>query len=202
MTYRDDLTALSARHDALSTEVAHKTRELEHAAQLLDDAKARARLPILENIRIASPCTADWSRMSGDERVRHCGDCKKNVYNLSDMTREEAEAVIIAKEGRLCVRYYQRKDGTILLKDCTIGVSRKRRRRLVAVGAIAMLAGGGVQVWRSLRPSEAPMGEIEATSHDVIMGDMEESPVQPHDVMQGAPPISHELKMGRMMKAK
>src|SRR5438128_589318 len=114
MTYRDDLAALSARHDALSTEVAHKTKELAQASQLLDDARAKARLPILDNIRVATPCTAEWAKMSGDERVRHCADCKKNVYNLSDMTRDEAEQLIIEKEGKLCVRYFQRKDGTIL----------------------------------------------------------------------------------------
>ena len=57
------------------------------------------------------------------------------------MTRDEAERLIVAKEGRLCVRYFQRTDGTILLKDCTVGVSKKRRRRLVAAGAAALLAG-------------------------------------------------------------
>jgi hypothetical protein len=142
MTYRDDLTALSARHDALSSEVAQKTRELETASRMLDEAKARARLPILDNIRVASPCSADWSKMTGDERVRHCGDCKKNVYNLSEMSREEAETLIIAKEGKLCVRYFQRLDGTILLKDCTVGVSKRRKRKLIAAGAVALLAGG------------------------------------------------------------
>ena len=211
MSYRDDLAALSARHDALATEVAHKTRELENASQLLDDAKARAKLPILENIRVASPCTADWSKMTGDERVRHCGDCKKNVYNLSDMTRDEAEAVIIEKEGRLCVRYYQRTDGTILLKDCTVGVSRRRRRRLVAAGAIAMLAGGGVLVWRSMRESEPKCsGEHEVMmgqaarlpEHHEMKGEMSK-PEPPPTVHQGLPmpPPEHlEVKMGKMSK--
>ncbi len=50
MTYRDDL---AARHDALATEVAHKTRELAAATRMLDEAKARMRLPILDNIRVA-----------------------------------------------------------------------------------------------------------------------------------------------------
>lgn len=38
----------------------------------------------LDNIHIASPCSADWSEMYGDNRKRFCGDCKLNVYNLSD----------------------------------------------------------------------------------------------------------------------
>jgi hypothetical protein len=209
MSYRDDLAALSARHDALATEVAHKTRELENASQLLDDAKARSRLPILDNIRIASPCTADWSKMTGDERVRHCGDCKKNVYNLSDMTRDEAEAVIIEKEGRLCIRYYQRTDGTILLKDCTVGVSRRRRRRLVAAGAIAMLAGGGALVWRSMRESEPKcsgerevmMGQMVVPQHHEMKGEMIKEPEPTlHQGLPMPPPEHLEVKMGKMSK--
>jgi hypothetical protein len=142
MPYRDDLTALSARHDALADEVLQKTRELDASRRLLEQAQARAKLPVLDNLRVAAPCTADWNQMTGDDRARHCGDCQKNVYNLSGMTREEAEALVIEKNGDLCVRYYQRHDGTILLADCTIGVRRRRRRRWVAAGAATLLAGG------------------------------------------------------------
>src|ERR1041384_1061428 len=141
-TYRDDLVALAARHDALTGEVAEKTRELDASRRLLEQARARARLPVLDNIRVASPCTADWNQMTGDDRTRHCGQCRKNVYNLSGMTRDEAEALLIERNGDLCVRYYQRHDGTILLADCTIGAKRTRRRRWIAAGAAAMLAGG------------------------------------------------------------
>lgn len=159
--YRDDVEALSARHAALSTEVAAKSRELADASRLLDDARARARLPVLDNIRVASPCSADWAKMTGDERVRACGDCNKDVYNLSGMTRDEAQALIVAKQGRLCVRYFQRSDGTILLADCTVGVARKRRRRLVAAGAVALLAGGGAIAHRALS-KDAPQATLGA----------------------------------------
>jgi hypothetical protein len=87
-------------------------------AGMLADAKERARLPILANVRVATPCRAEWNEMAGDERMRHCASCDKDVFNLSSMTRDEAEALIVAKAGELCVRYYQRKDGTILLADC------------------------------------------------------------------------------------
>jgi hypothetical protein len=143
MSYRDDVEALTARHAALSAEVQQKTRELDSASRLLDEAKAKAKLPVLPNIRVAAPCTADWNAMTGDERQRACGQCNKNVYNLSNMTRDEAEALIIAKEGKLCVRYYQRTDGTIILKDCEVAISNRRKRRLIAAGAAALLAGGG-----------------------------------------------------------
>ena len=162
MVYRDDLAALTAHHDALANEVAAKTRELEATRQLLDEVHARARLPVLDNIQVAAPCTADWSQMSGDDRVRHCGACKKNVYNLSGMTRDEAEALLVERNGDLCVRYFQRHDGTILLADCTIGIARRRRRRWIAVAGATLLA-GGVGAAAVLR-ANAVMGGIRAPS--------------------------------------
>ncbi len=91
----------------------------------------------LENIRIASPCRADWNEMTGDDRVRTCAACAKQVFNLSEMTRAEAEAVLAEKHGNLCARYYQRQDGTIMLADCTIGGSGARARSFVLVTALA-----------------------------------------------------------------
>src|SRR4051812_42669277 len=86
-------------------------------------------LPILlENVRIASPCVADWDDMRGDERVRFCGRCDKNVYNLSALSRADAEALVNEKEGRMCVRFFQRADGTMLTADCPVGAQRLRLR--------------------------------------------------------------------------
>jgi hypothetical protein len=154
--YRDPVEALAARQVALASEVADKTRELAAATNLLEEARAKARLPVLDNLRVASPCTADWAQMTGDDRVRACASCQKNVYNLSELTRDEAEALILEKHGDLCGRYFQRKDGTILLKDCEVGVSRSRKRRLIAAGAFALLGGAGAltALWQS---DEAPL---------------------------------------------
>ena len=155
MSYRDDLDALSARHDALATEVAYKTRELEQATRMLDEAKARMRLPVLDNIRVASPCSAEWNGMTGDDRVRHCGACDKSVFNLSGMTREEAETLIIAKQGKLCVRYFQRKDGTIP-DDPERHRKPKCRRHLKALtrGSGDPFGKTGVPAARTRRPLE------------------------------------------------
>lgn len=152
MSYRDDLDALAARHDALDVELAEKTRELDTVTRQLTEATERAKLPVLPNIRIATPCRADWNEMVGDDRVRHCASCDKDVFNLSSMTRAQAEALILAKAGNLCARYYQRQDGTIILADCAVGIAQKRKRRVIAAGA-AMLLGGGAAAWL-LRPHE------------------------------------------------
>ena len=161
MTYRNDFDAIAARHARLAVELDATKKELDAAARKLAEAKAKAKLPVLPNIRVASPCKADWNAMApvDGERVRHCGDCKKNVYNLSNMTRDEAEAVIVAHEGKLCVRYYQRKDGTILLKDCTVGAANGRKRRWIAAGVTALLTGGGSLAANMLVPSGPPPEE-------------------------------------------
>src|SRR6476619_1249507 len=94
----------------------------------------------LKNISIASPCSADWEQMYGDERKRFCGDCKLNVYNLSGMTRDEAEALIMNAEGRLCVRMYRRADGTVITSDCPAGWERiKQRTRFYATALASLL---------------------------------------------------------------
>src|ERR1041385_596519 len=98
---------------------------------------------VLPNIYVASPCPADWEKMKGDARVRMCAQCNKHVFNLSGMTRAQAENVIVEKNGNLCVRYYERTDGTILLKDCVVAASRSRKRQLALAGAAALLATGG-----------------------------------------------------------
>ncbi|MEP6848793.1 MAG: hypothetical protein ABI999_08040 [Acidobacteriota bacterium] len=97
----------------------------------------------LDNIRVASPCPADWNQMFGNDRKRFCGQCKLNVYNLSDMTRAEAEALLLNSEGRrLCVRYYQRADGTVLTQNCPVGwQAAKRRASNIVTAAFSVVAG-------------------------------------------------------------
>jgi hypothetical protein len=65
--------------------------------------------------------------MAGNERQRFCAQCKLNVYNLSEMTRAEAEALVARAEGRVCVRFYRRRDGTMLTRDCPVGLRALRR---------------------------------------------------------------------------
>ncbi len=55
----------------------------------------------LDNIKVASPCSQDWNAMFGTDRKRFCGDCKLNVYNLSGMTKKEAERLLADSEGRV-----------------------------------------------------------------------------------------------------
>jgi hypothetical protein len=100
----------------------------------------------LANIRIASPCPADWNKMVGDERVRHCSECNLNVYNLSAMTERQVQELIAGNRGnRLCGRLYRRADGTVLTQDCPWSL-RALTRRASRVAAAVLTAIMGVTV--------------------------------------------------------
>lgn len=89
----------------------------------------------LDAIRIARPCHASWDDMSGDDHARFCGQCGKHVYNLSGMTGSQAQELVTHTEGRLCVRFYRRADGTMLTAECPLG--RTARPLLVVAGLAA-----------------------------------------------------------------
>jgi hypothetical protein len=91
---------------------------------------------MIDNIRIASPCTASWEQMKGDDRVRHCDACNLNVYNLAAFTEAEIRALVANRKGRLCGRIYQRRDGTVLTQNCPVGLRAVTRRISRIAGAV------------------------------------------------------------------
>ena len=95
----------------------------------------------IERIRIATPCPVSWEQMVGNDRVRFCEHCELNVYNLSSLSRREAEALLSSTEGRLCARLYRRHDGTVLTEDCPVALSRLRRRIAQTAAAVFALVG-------------------------------------------------------------
>ena len=124
-------------------------------------------ISLLDRVVIATPCTASWSAMKGDEKVRFCEQCLLNVYNFSAMTREEAERLIIEKEGRLCATFYQRRDGTILTRDCPIGLRALRRglaRVIATFGTAAALMLCTGMTWAGRHGSAARMRTLQPFS--------------------------------------
>ena len=114
----------------------------------------------LDHLRIAAPCSADWDQMFSfeDKRVRFCSQCNLNVYNLSDMSRQEAEALINKTEGRLCVRFYRRADGSILTQNCPVGLRAIKRRvswaaQVVLGMVLSFVSGLGLYIFHVGRKS-------------------------------------------------
>jgi hypothetical protein len=161
--YRDDSASLEERHrmlrrsleenrarsEAVREEQASLHRELAALHHELGNEPRRPRRALpLANILIASPCDVPWDSMVGTDRVRHCAACKRDVHDLSAMTRDEAEDFLARADAiggvKPCVSLFQRADGTILTADCPIGVRRRRLRALLAatmgIGALALMA--------------------------------------------------------------
>lgn len=67
----------------------------------------------LDAIEVKSPCSESWNEMQGDEQIRFCSHCAKDVHNLSEMTRKRARKIVAASNGNICVRYIRRPDGRI-----------------------------------------------------------------------------------------
>jgi hypothetical protein len=143
MSYRDELEAQKRRCESLKRDLRALEEESAEAEALYRQLEAK-RLPLLDQVAIASPCSESWDQMKGDEAVRFCGRCEKHVYNLSALSAEAAERLIREKEGQMCVRLYRRADGTVLTADCPVGVRRRRVKRAVvaSVGGTLLAAGG------------------------------------------------------------
>jgi hypothetical protein len=127
---------------------------------------------LLNNIKVASPCSADWNAMTGDNRKRFCGDCKLNVYNLSEMSQVDAENFLLASEGRVCVRFFRRADGTVLTQDCPVGWAKvKKNISRTATAAFSLFAGlfGGLFAFGFFKKAEVhTMGSITAPANVTV----------------------------------
>lgn len=149
----------------------------------------------LKHVQIAAPCQANWNEMyafSG-ERVRHCSQCQLNVYNLSAMKREEAEALLLTTEGRLCVRFYRWADGTILTQNCPVGLRALKQRvswlaqlglgmvigLLANIGLLSLLGARGLRPEPVMGAIAMPLQEQQPTAEtsEFVMGQVM-SPVQ------------------------
>jgi hypothetical protein len=142
----------------------------------------------LTHLKVAAPCQAEWKWMWGTEKVRFCGQCHLNVYNLSAMTTEQAEDLIRRTEGQLCVRFYRRKDGTVLTQNCPVGIqafrAKLRATRTHVIASILSFFGYFGSLWLT-----------------------EREPVQPSMLMNAAvPPVmgtvfsGTDVEMGKMVR--
>jgi len=106
-----------------------------HISHMQADADA------LNGIQVRKPCRQSWAGMKGDDQKRFCAGCRKHVYNLSGMTREEAAQLIRETEGQVCVRFYRRADGTVATRDCNL----EKETKVLSGVMLAALAGGVFQ---------------------------------------------------------
>jgi hypothetical protein len=152
----------------------------------------------LEQLKIASPCPANWNEMKGDRQVRHCQLCRLNVYNFSEMTRSEIERAIGKSEGKMCVRLYRRQDGTVITRDCPKGIRVLRQRVVKRLALAASL------VLTTLGCGPQAEGIRKATGLSIFGGGttvtMGEAPVRTMGAV--APPMTGKIKVSSPSKVK
>jgi hypothetical protein len=106
-------------------------------------------------LKISSPCPVSWDSLVGDDRVRYCGKCRLNVYNLADLPPDQVDRLVRENEGRLCGRLYVREDQTATVRDCPQSVFRRRVRAALAVALPVVLGAAAWCCW-SPPPATAP----------------------------------------------
>ena len=109
-----------------------------------------SRFDRLSRLDVEEPCHADWNTMKGDESRRFCSGCRKHVHNLSEMSADEAEALL--NSGPVCVRFRRDDRGRLITKTALIG-------------GLAILAAGCASP--ALESGEELTGKVSVPQHDV-----------------------------------
>ncbi len=143
----------------------------------LDEPRESApfRLP---KLRIASPCKERWDAMRGDDRVRVCDGCNRPVFNLSEMTRDQAEAVLATRGVKPCVRFYRRADGTVKTADCPPTARRSHRLTVIAAGTLLGSSPAFADPEPGVPPVEPPERELETMGEPVAADPCEDRPAE------------------------
>ena len=97
----------------------------------------------LDAITIPTHCTVPWDEMAGDDRSRLCATCRCHVHDVSELTTDEALALLHEPGKPPCLRIYRRADGRVLTADCATQRERAwkwlRRRSAWAASLFAVL---------------------------------------------------------------
>jgi hypothetical protein len=89
----------------------------------------------LDSVEVKLPCSESWNEMIGNNEVRFCSHCAKDVHNLSEMTRAKAEKLLKKSNGKLCVRYVQTPQGKLITAPPKF--TQITRRATIAAGVLA-----------------------------------------------------------------
>ena len=151
----------------------------------------------LDSLRVVTPCPVTWESMKGDDAVRFCGRCRKNVYNVAALDPAEAVALVERTEGRVCMLLTRRADGTVVTGDCWAQLRRARKRGLVAlaVAAPAILA---TQLW-SQGFGLRTLSDLFSVRPAPIAGAAAVTPIAPGEVSLPPRPVAPAQKEHRLM---
>jgi hypothetical protein len=139
------------------------------------------------DLPIESPCKADWTTMTLADRGRFCGECKKVVRELAQLSEGEARALLASPPAEgLCVRYIHDATGEIVFRPQVVPVGRLARVRRAAAVALAAasipMAAAGCMGSAPMPPpvmgaAPAPVTPPPETMGVVAMGEPPAAPV-------------------------
>ena len=81
------------------------------------------------------PCNKSWEEMTGNDEVRFCSHCAKDVHNISAMTRSKAARFVKKANGKLCVRYARNSNGEVITAPARF--TQIKRRATIAAGVLS-----------------------------------------------------------------
>jgi ankyrin repeat protein len=129
----------------------------------------------IDKVRVKDPCTQAWDEMIGNDKVRFCTHCAKDVNNLSAMTRKEAVRLVRKSGGSLCIRYVQQPATKAPMFAGQLTQITRRRVPLMAAGVMSAslslatmtyAQGGAELISISKAPATAQVSECEDVPKD------------------------------------
>jgi hypothetical protein len=101
----------------------------------------------LDRVYLKKPCSTEWNLMEGNDQIRFCSECNKQVHHLSTMTRKQAEDLLAKAGGELCAKIDRDDRGKIITADQLNHPSFFRMRPTSFTNAaVATLLGIGITV--------------------------------------------------------
>ena len=91
----------------------------------------------LDSLRVRDACTESWNEMAGNDQVRFCSHCAKDVNNISAMTRKQARRLVRRSGGSLCIRYVQHPETKAPIFAEQLTQITRRRAPLMAAGVMS-----------------------------------------------------------------
>jgi hypothetical protein len=133
------------REPAVGSPEATEARALRELADFdAEPRKGALTLPRRVRLAMAGACTERWAEMPGDDRVRRCTRCDREVLDLAGLSPDEVEALATARAMTLPAVVFRRADGSLTTSDCDVDRPRRRAIRVLAVVAIGVAASTAV----------------------------------------------------------
>lgn len=108
--------------------------------------------PKKPHLRIQTPCPKSWGELSGDDRKRFCSQCSLHVHNAAELTRREAEDLVQASDGRVCMRMVVDEQGQPQFRPEPLPTPKSPLQKL----GLAFAAGGLIAACQPSRSTEGP----------------------------------------------